>query len=59
MSSPDKTRGLGAITPWLFPIVLVAAWQASASFGWLSSDSDPPCSSMKALVKGRPRPVPS
>ena len=37
MSSPDKTRGLGAITPWLFPIVLVAAWQASASFGWLSS----------------------
>ena len=37
MSKPEKRRGLRAITPWLVPIVLVVAWQASASFGWLSS----------------------
>jgi sulfonate transport system permease protein len=37
MSKPEKRSGLRAITPWLVPIVLVVAWQASASFGWLSS----------------------
>jgi sulfonate transport system permease protein len=28
---------LGRLVPWLVPLLILAAWQASASFGWLSS----------------------
>ncbi len=28
---------LGRLVPWLVPLFVLAAWQASVSFGWLSS----------------------
>jgi len=34
---PFFTAVGGRLLPWLVPLVLVAAWQAASSFGWLST----------------------
>ena len=51
MSEPASTPVASRLVPWLVPILLLAAWQASAQLGWLSTRILPaPWDVLKAAV---------